>query len=340
MNGRSEWTPWMIYLAVVAVGAATIMLRTLAGYPDYVLRDSQHQVGILDDDRLGYLAARDLPENHLIADDDLRRAPLPASVKIDKPAVTGRYTARAIAAGQLVREEATRAEPLAAGESDRTVLALPLGTAGTRGGAIDAGRLLAVVANGKRIVVTVLAATKETALVSAPLAEAGLLTALRDDKAPLQLLPLGAEEGKAMDQKSWSSLGTFPVKLEKAPWVRALEYVPAGTLLRFEVDPAANPQWTYHESPPLTCGPDGEAKPKVTGDALPLTTAPAGCLLAKVGGSTAATSDGVVFAVGSFCIRKLADTESGPLYFGMNVAPSNLPAANTAISVKVSEAKP
>ncbi|HWS72729.1 MAG TPA: hypothetical protein VN605_11470 [Thermoanaerobaculia bacterium] len=141
-----------------------------------------------------------------------------------------------------------------------------------------------------------------------------------------------------MDQKSWNELGSFSVQPAKAPWVRALEFLPAGTLLRFEVDGAANPQWTYHESPALTCGPDGDAKTKVTADALPLATAPAGCLLAKVGGSTAA-NDGVIFAVGSFCIRKLADAESGPLYFGMNVAASNLPAANTAIVVKVAEGK-
>lgn len=337
---RSVKTHWTLYVVLVAIGALAIMVHTIVCYPDFAVHVAGVQIGILDDDRLGYVATRDLPANHLIADDDLERPPLPQSVKIEKPEVTGRYTTRAIAAGAVVREEATRAVPRpVVREADRTIVALPLGTAGTRGGAIDAGRLLSVGIGGTRVVVTVLSVSGDTALVSAPIGEAALLTAPRDDKTPLQLLPLGANGGKTMDQKSWSLLGSFPVQPVGAPWVRVLEYVPAGTLLRFEVDATANLQWTYHESPALKCGPDGDAKTKVTADALPLTTAPAGCLLAKVGGSTAA-NDGTVFAVGSFCVRKLADADSGPLYLGMNVAASNLPAANTAITVKVFEAKP
>ncbi|HWS72730.1 MAG TPA: hypothetical protein VN605_11475, partial [Thermoanaerobaculia bacterium] len=127
------------------------------------------------------------------ADDDLTRAPLPESVKIDKPNVAGRYTKRSIAAGALVREGDTRAEPRpVVHDRGRTVIALPLGNAGTRGGAIDAGRSLSIGANGKWIVATVLSASKETALVSVTLQEGALLTAARDEKVPLQLLPLGA----------------------------------------------------------------------------------------------------------------------------------------------------
>jgi hypothetical protein len=47
-----------------------------------------------------------------------------------------------------------------------------------------------------------------------------------------------------------------------------------------------------------------------------------------------------VFAVGSFCIRKVGDNDAGPLYVGMNVAPSKLPDSPGEIEVVISESKP
>jgi hypothetical protein len=68
------------------------------------------------------------------------------------------------------------------------------------------------------------------------------------------------------------------------------------------------------------CGPDGSLKDGFKDDAL-LKTAPMGALIAKIGGSTAEkpTEGGAtVFAVGSFCIVRVAAETRGTLYFAMN----------------------
>jgi hypothetical protein len=91
----------------------------------------------------------------------------------------------------------------------------------------------------------------------------------------------------------------------------------------------------------VTSGPDGNTGGKVaTGETLPLTTAPIGSLIAKIGGSTA-SSEGTLFSVGSFAVHRFAEAESGPLYLGMNVLAGNQPkGTGTAIAVTISEAKP
>jgi len=144
-----------------------------------------------------------------------------------------------------------------------------------------------------------------------------------------------------MDQKNWSAVRTIDVSPDDGPWVLAIDYVPAGTLLKFECKDPDKKSWKYGANPDVTSGPDGNASAKVaTGDSLPLTTAPIGCLIAKIGGSTA-SAEGVLFTVGSFAVHRFLEAESGPLYLGMNVPAGSQPkTTGTTIAVTISEAKP
>jgi len=133
---------------------------------------------------------------------------------------------------------------------------------------------------------------------------------------------------ESMQELKWKKVGEA-VKVPAKPngiWTVALPWVPAGTLLKFESD------GTWHYSDQSTSGPDGDAK--ATGTLCD--TAAVGAVIGKLGGSSAGTKDGTIFAVGKFTIYN-SGQNSGPLYLTINVDPAKFPANQDVITVTISE---
>lgn len=331
---------WLVYGLLVLVGALTIAYRTVCHYPAFTLRAANWRLGVLDRSKLGYVATHDLPRNHRFIDADLERPKLPASVAIDAPLVSGRYAPKAISKGTVVQLSRTRTSPAVGVRPSRTTITVPVSADLVKSGAVDAGTQ-AVVAFGNRtisaMVEAIVGANSDSAIVSVSKEDAQSFTNRGTTAAVL--LPI--QKGAPMDQKSWSQVTTIDVSPDNGPWVLAIDYVPSGTLLKFECKDAEKKSWKYAVNPEVTSGPDGNIAGKVaTGETLPLATAPIGSLIAKIGGSTA-SSEGTIFSVGSFAVHLWAAAESGPLYLGMNVPVASQPKqTKTAISVTISEAKP
>lgn len=97
------------------------------------------------------------------------------------------------------------------------------------------------------------------------------------------------------------------------PWHFVLDLTPDWTALRFR----AEGRWTcFGRSDP--CGPDGYPELKLDGGRLVDATSPAGALIGKLGGSSAARlADDVVFPIGSQCIKPLVKTRT-ILFIGLN----------------------
>jgi hypothetical protein len=116
-------------------------------------------------------------------------------------------------------------------------------------------------------------------------------------------------------------------------WTKVVDCIPAGHKLRIQV---MGGQWTA-DPDKASSGAEGVMR-DATGLLAPW--APPGCLIGKVGGSTAdntaplatatvAQTQAVnaptvfVFAVGSFCMVQVPTAVTGPLYLTMNDAPAN-----------------
>jgi hypothetical protein len=204
---------------------------------------------------------------------------------------------------------------------------------------IDAGSRVDVVAGGKRIaddvpVAAVRCRTTCAALVVVPEKTALEITAEKNVSA----VPVGAQtKGVAMDAKSWQDPTTVEISTTPAGlWTKAVEFVPAGTVLKLEVDPSA--AWRYSNQHQRTCGPDGEIGAAADSGLL-MPEAPVGAVIGKIGGSSAGKSDGTQFVVGAFALLTVAQDKSGPLFLTMNVNPAHRPATNDRIGVSVFEAR-
>jgi hypothetical protein len=79
-------------------------------------------------------------------------------------------------------------------------------------------------------------------------------------------------------------------------------------------------KWSYAIDGKSTT--DGDPKAPLNPATCLFPDAPAGALIAKIGGSSAGKSDGTkLFVVGSYCVIELDDKTKGPLYLTMNHDP-------------------
>jgi hypothetical protein len=110
-----------------------------------------------------------------------------------------------------------------------------------------------------------------------------------------------------------------------APWLVALEKFGEGNLLRIQV----TGRWTPINGLPGS-GPDGLAGLVYPDTALIVSDCPVGALIGRIGGSSATLKaagtdnlpgEGKAFAVGSYCVVKIADEMIGPLFLGFNCLP-------------------
>ena len=94
-------------------------------------------------------------------------------------------------------------------------------------------------------------------------------------------------------------------------------------------------------APDRQCGPDG-IRDVGFGDALLVSSAALGALVAKIGGSNAekpdATKQTVVFVVGPACILSLDEKIKGPLFLTMNDSPLRFTAHRKELDVQIWEA--
>lgn len=112
-------------------------------------------------------------------------------------------------------------------------------------------------------------------------------------------------------------------------WTPAYEYVRAPALLKIE---ASDDEWEY--APGKKCKADGDRNSLLHSQDLIAPGAPAGALIAKVGGSTAGINDGRIFVVGKLCLLQL--DQSGPLFLTVNDQVSGLESNSGSIKVKIS----
>lgn len=124
---------------------------------------------------------------------------------------------------------------------------------------------------------------------------------------------------------NWSSWNAFALEpgFMPSPWLVALDNLRTATRLRLEVTGS----WTIAEDILLPCGPDGYAGLPLAATALVLASAPAGALIGKFGGSTAAVgpagatepSPDAPFMIGTAC-EVAVPAKAGPLMIGFNTA--------------------
>lgn len=115
-------------------------------------------------------------------------------------------------------------------------------------------------------------------------------------------------------------------------WTLAFEYVRSPALIHIE---ANDDEWQY--APGKKCSANGDLSPTTfhPQDAI-LSSAPVGALIAKVGGSTAGTSDGRMFVVGKMCFLQLDLNASGPLFLTINDGLGGMQNNSGSIKVKIS----
>ncbi|HWC98927.1 MAG TPA: hypothetical protein VG456_19340 [Candidatus Sulfopaludibacter sp.] len=97
-------------------------------------------------------------------------------------------------------------------------------------------------------------------------------------------------------------------------WSKALDFVAPKRLYRLQVQ--AGGKWKA-QGQSAECTADGYPR-DIARSADPLVAAaPLGCLIAKIGGSTA-DNTGTIFAVGRYCVFQIEEAKAGPLYLGAN----------------------
>lgn len=114
-------------------------------------------------------------------------------------------------------------------------------------------------------------------------------------------------------------------------WTEIIDFVDGGTVLRIAAKP--DDKWRYAVD--RTCGPNGDPAAQIARTRCVFASAPVGSLIGKIGGSTASTSDGTVFAVGAQCVVKVG-ADGGPLYLTINDEESGMDAESNDGSLRVS----
>ena len=123
-------------------------------------------------------------------------------------------------------------------------------------------------------------------------------------------------------------------------WTLILDSVAGYSRLKLE----AEGNWTYSTSLKDHCGPDGDARSAFDVTHYLLPKAPPGCLIGKLGGSSAGLDDGYVFVVGSYCVVEPGSAErgttnkipdNGPLYLCINDRRDGMDDNNGEMTVNV-----
>lgn len=117
----------------------------------------------------------------------------------------------------------------------------------------------------------------------------------------------------------WSSLGRFIVKAKAdGRWTKIHDWLSGPVILKISVTDASDTVWQWARG--RACGADGDETAPLDRSRCIVPSAPPGCLIGKIGGSTA--DDTGAFPVGSFIARRVAASEAGPLYLTINDLPS------------------
>ena len=114
-------------------------------------------------------------------------------------------------------------------------------------------------------------------------------------------------------------------------WTLVHEYVRAPALVEIE---ANGDEWEY--APGKKCSANGDLGSTLRSQDAILPSAPVGALIAKVGGSTAGTTDGRLFVVGKKALLQLDQNTNGPLFLTINDQLSGLQNNDKSIKVKIS----
>jgi hypothetical protein len=114
-------------------------------------------------------------------------------------------------------------------------------------------------------------------------------------------------------------------------WTLAEEYVRSPALIQIE---ANDDEWEYASG--KKCSANGDLSSTLRPQDAILPSAPVGALIAKVGGSTAGTTDGRLFVVGKTAMLQLDQNTNGPLFLTINDQLSGLQNNGGSIKVKIS----
>jgi hypothetical protein len=127
-----------------------------------------------------------------------------------------------------------------------------------------------------------------------------------------------------MSDLLWRKLKTIKVpefsKTNQAPgavWSIGLDSVTPKRLHRLSAKAGA--KWKLKDRPD-DCSADGYPRDIVRPTSSLIPDAPLGCLVGKIGGSTA-DNTGTLFAVGRYCVFQIDETKTGPLFLGVNDVP-------------------
>jgi len=139
---------------------------------------------------------------------------------------------------------------------------------------------------------------------------------------------------------------TIQAKPAAGLWTRVTDFIPAGRKLKILV--VDTPEWIY-DAAKAACAPDGA--PLSADAAALLPQAVLGCLIGKVGGSSADVTTQVaaltgpianppifVFSVGTYCVVQVPTTISGALFLTMNDKTENFVKHSGSLQVQVYDA--
>lgn len=138
------------------------------------------------------------------------------------------------------------------------------------------------------------------------------------------------QKGKTMD---WSDVKDN-IEIKAKPdgiWTVAYEYVKGPALIQIV---ANDDQWEYAPGKKSTA--NGDLTSMLCPQDTILPSAPVGAMIAKVGGSTAGTSDGRLFVVGKSSLLQLDQNTGGPIFLTVNDELTGLQNNTGSIKVKIS----
>jgi hypothetical protein len=137
-----------------------------------------------------------------------------------------------------------------------------------------------------------------------------------------------------MSELSWRKVKTVTVpNPARAGWTPAADYVTPKRFYRIKV--TANDGWGPHDH--AVCSADGHPRNVGRDTPLLIPDSPLGCLVAKVGGSTA-DNKGELLTIGRRCVFQVDDTKAGPLYLGMNDTPIEMTNLRGTLTVEIETA--
>ena len=137
-----------------------------------------------------------------------------------------------------------------------------------------------------------------------------------------------------MSELSWRKVKTLTIPAPAhCAWTPAVDYITPERFYRISV--ADNHAWAPHDRDP--CPADGHPLDVTRDKPLLIADSPLGCLIAKVGGSTA-DNKGELFAIGRYCIFQIDDLKAGPLYLGMNDTVLEMPKLTGTLDIVIETA--